>query len=331
VASNSNSTSSWRESRRPPWSRPFTPSRERSARRASGSPSVRAAKARPLGSRSCVVSLPATGGREPASYAFAIGVGGPNRTVAHDRDLSSRVELGLELRCGSSGRRGGRDTRARGRAWSASSLAGCPRSRFQLGSNSNDHDSHAWSPNVRRLPGITAASARQAQIGPSQAQMDDPYQPTETAKSISHRALRMMARPGLEPGTPRFSVLGRNLSNCPESPATSRVRTSRRSLVDLCKLRSLLCIWAPRCALVPIRCSSPGLAAPLVARAMRRARKAGTGRSGSVAGEPDGLPEMTRGASPRRARLPRPCGRRRAAMSRLTAGRATIRQRVRCP
>jgi hypothetical protein len=58
---------------------------------------------------------------------------------------------------------------------------------------------------------------------------------------------------------------------------------------------------APRC---PIDAAPPGLAAPLVARAMRRARKAGTGRSGSVAGESDGLPEMTRGASPRRARLP---------------------------
>ena len=35
-------------------------------------------------------------GAQPASAAFAIGVGGPNGTIAHDRDLSSGFELALE-------------------------------------------------------------------------------------------------------------------------------------------------------------------------------------------------------------------------------------------
>jgi hypothetical protein len=47
-----------------------------------------------------------------------------------------------------------------------------------------------------------------------------------------------MARPGLEPGTPRFSVVGRNPSNCRESPAMRRLHIIDGCPSDVRKLRS---------------------------------------------------------------------------------------------
>ena len=41
-----------------------------------------------------------------------------------------------------------------------------------------------------------------------------------------------VARPGLEPGTPRFSVVGRNLSNSSEIPAVEQVITTERQRLD---------------------------------------------------------------------------------------------------
>ena len=60
-----------------------------------------------------------------------------------------------------------------------------------------------------------------------------------------------MARPGLEPGTPRFSVAGPNLSNWAESlvPSGFRVRSRRRKKSAICRLMPPN--WVPRSASVP--------------------------------------------------------------------------------
>jgi hypothetical protein len=47
-----------------------------------------------------------------------------------------------------------------------------------------------------------------------------------------------MARPGLEPGTPRFSVVRANLSNRAEIPGKQRVRWSVAKRAISCYLRS---------------------------------------------------------------------------------------------
>jgi hypothetical protein len=49
-----------------------------------------------------------------------------------------------------------------------------------------------------------------------------------------------MARPGLEPGTPRFSVVDQNLSNSGGIRAIQRVLVSDRGGVDVRKLRSFV-------------------------------------------------------------------------------------------
>jgi hypothetical protein len=49
-----------------------------------------------------------------------------------------------------------------------------------------------------------------------------------------------MARPGLEPGTPRFSVVGRNLSNSAESPANPAGSRDGPTRAGCRKLRSFL-------------------------------------------------------------------------------------------
>jgi hypothetical protein len=82
-------------------------------------------------------------------------------------------------------------------------------------SNSGDHDGESGragadtrpTGHVQRLPGITVVSAGQAQIGRSQAQIENRIQHAGKPEIQQHRALRAMARPGLEPGTPRFSVV----------------------------------------------------------------------------------------------------------------------------
>jgi hypothetical protein len=57
---------------------------------------------------------------------------------------------------------------------------------------------------VQELRGITSVSAGRPLFIPFLSiALDTP----ETARSSIHRALRAMARPGLEPGTPRFSVV----------------------------------------------------------------------------------------------------------------------------
>jgi hypothetical protein len=88
-----------------------------------------------------------------------------------------------------------------------------------LHSNSNDHDSHAWSPNVRRLPGIAAVSAGQAQIrrlpGPIGGSRPTPRKRRDPA------ATRLRGRwrdPDSNRG-PRFSVVEANLSNSGVIPA----------------------------------------------------------------------------------------------------------------
>ena len=61
----------------------------------------------------------------------------------------------------------------------------------------------------------------------------------KTRKSAWNAGLRM-ARPGLEPGTPRFSVVEQNLSNNGGIPANVRVRAWRWRRSDSRKLRSFL-------------------------------------------------------------------------------------------
>ena len=75
----------------------------------------------------------------------------------------------------------------------------------------------------------------------------------EPTRSCVHQALRDMARPGLEPGTPRFSVLRPNVSNWARSPAIKRllVGASRKQKLAICEL--LRCSWVPRSVLVPNR------------------------------------------------------------------------------
>jgi hypothetical protein len=63
---------------------------------------------------------------------------------------------------------------------------------------------------VQELLGITSVSAGRPLFIPFlRIALDTP----ETARFSVHGALQAMARPGLEPGTPRFSVLGPILSN----------------------------------------------------------------------------------------------------------------------
>jgi hypothetical protein len=49
-----------------------------------------------------------------------------------------------------------------------------------------------------------------------------------------------MARPGLEPGTPRFSVVVQNLSNSGGIPANPLVLAVDRWMLDVRKLRSFV-------------------------------------------------------------------------------------------
>jgi hypothetical protein len=60
----------------------------------------------------------------------------------------------------------------------------------------------------------------------------------ETARSSIHGALRAMARPGLEPGTPRFSGAGRKATVRAGIPATRRVCLRQRLDEDVRNLRS---------------------------------------------------------------------------------------------
>ena len=98
-------------------------------------------------------------------------------------------------------------------------------------SNSGDHDGESGSSALTRGPcwacsAITGDYRRFSRPGPDRA-IPGPSGIASTApespKSSSHRALRAMARPGLEPGTPRFSVLRPNLSNRAKSPAIKRL------------------------------------------------------------------------------------------------------------
>ena len=59
----------------------------------------------------------------------------------------------------------------------------------------------------------------------------------ETRKSSRRAALRM-ARPGLEPGTPRFSVVRLPPSNSREMPANITLSCIQRRRLDQCKFRS---------------------------------------------------------------------------------------------
>jgi hypothetical protein len=61
----------------------------------------------------------------------------------------------------------------------------------------------------------------------------------ETRRSSSRAALRM-ARPGLEPGTPRFSDVDRNVSNSRVIPAIERVSVIESHWLDVRRLRSFL-------------------------------------------------------------------------------------------
>ena len=74
-------------------------------------------------------------------------------------------------------------------------------------------------PDLQALPGITVASAGHPLFIPFLGTL--PNTP-ESVRSSIHSDLRTMARPGLEPGTPRFSVADRNPSNRVESPAIQR-------------------------------------------------------------------------------------------------------------
>jgi hypothetical protein len=73
-------------------------------------------------------------------------------------------------------------------------------------------------------------------VSHSRARFDDPQQVPEKRKSRCNAGLRM-ARPGLEPGTPRFSVVDRHPSNSPETPAVSRLLACRAHARDRRKLR----------------------------------------------------------------------------------------------
>ena len=68
-----------------------------------------------------------------------------------------------------------------------------------------------------------------------------------------------MARPGLEPGTARFSVVGTNLSNCVGIPANPYVA----GCVELDPIRAdwarLLSIWALEVTSCPIRSLRRGI------------------------------------------------------------------------
>jgi hypothetical protein len=74
--------------------------------------------------------------------------------------------------------------------------------------------------------------------GPSGPQLELFASPSEAKKQPADAGLSQVARPGLEPGTPRFSVMDRNLSNSRGIPAFEWVLAIDPHQLDVRKLRS---------------------------------------------------------------------------------------------
>jgi len=90
---------------------------------------------------------------------------------------------------------------------------------------------------LQELRGIASVSAGRPLFIPFlRIVLDTP----ETARSGIHRGFRAMARPGLEPGTPRFSVVDRNRSNRVESPAVPGVHIVNERRDEVRNLHSFL-------------------------------------------------------------------------------------------
>src|SRR5687767_13005432 len=101
-----------------------------------------------------------------------------------------------------------------------------------------------------------------------------------------------MARPGLEPGTPRFSVVEQDLSNSGRIPANTDVLELPRSRPGCRNLRSSLLIWALDEASVPNQIA-PSRYEPWRGRAQNDTDRM-TGRaSGRAALEPAALRAST--------------------------------------
>jgi hypothetical protein len=96
------------------------------------------------------------------------------------------------------------------------------------------HD--ALSPRVGS-PGVTWDYQRFSRPSPFHPLLRIALDTPETARSSIHGPLRAMARPGLEPGTPRFSVVVQNLSNIGGIPANTPVCAGRWRSANRRKLR----------------------------------------------------------------------------------------------
>ncbi len=81
-------------------------------------------------------------------------------------------------------------------------------------------------PPLQELPGIIVVSARRPLFIPV---FEDAARHAGSTRSSSCRALRVMARPGLEPGTPRFSVVASTSLTGPKSLVTASSQAGRQS------------------------------------------------------------------------------------------------------
>ena len=130
-------------------------------------------------------------------------------------------------------------------------------------------------PAPRVCPAVTRDHCRFSRPGPDQAHPRPNRRISsntrETTRYSSHWVLRAMARPGLEPGTPRFSVVRSRSSNGAECPGEMRLlrwprrcggsRKFRSFLVgsgdERCVISQSLACGALRCGLLRPPSSSP--------------------------------------------------------------------------
>ena len=113
-------------------------------------------------------------------------------------------------------------------------LAGECRHLSQPDSNSADHDGDAWSSRhfgvSRSYHGLSPFLPARPKSGASRPNSGIVSNTPETTRSSSYQASRPMARPGLEPGTPRFSGHDNAARGCCQGSAVGSGDRDRGSL-----------------------------------------------------------------------------------------------------
>jgi hypothetical protein len=103
-----------------------------------------------------------------------------------------------------------------------------------------------------RVPPGLGSGHPSGHVARSVAQCDAGLRMPESRKPRAARGFRV-ARPGLEPGTPRFSVMGPNVSDKAETPGNKRVSirpvvSQKFAICGFCRW-----VWVPRSERVPKR------------------------------------------------------------------------------